>query len=264
MRTHVTTFVAAVAGLAVAGCGEGGLGTGVEGGATVAVRFQAAPTATAAVSLGGGGSALMIAGSNGTVRIDDLRLVVEEFELKRADDDDCDALTGTAHDACEEFDAGPFFVNVPLDGGGTVVVSTVVPADTYRRLEFEVEDLDDDEENPAQAARIDAVLAEIRTEFPEWPRDASMLAAGVFLPADGSAGRPFRVFFEAEIEVERRLEPPLVISGDDAQRTIAVQLDPALWFGRSDGTVLDLSALDGTLVEFEVEIERGFTSVEFD
>lgn len=30
-----------------------------------------------------------------------------------------------------------------------------VPAGTYREMEFEVEDLEDDEENPAERARID-------------------------------------------------------------------------------------------------------------
>ena len=262
MRKH-TTALALTAALAALGCGDDTLGTGVDGGASVAIRLQAAAAASPRVSLAGGGAALAIAGTNGTLRIDDLRLVVAEFELKRQEDDDCDALTGSAHEACEEFDAGPFVVDVPLEGGGTIIVSTEVPADTYRRLDFEVEDLEDDGD-ASEAPRIEAVLAEIRSEFPEWPRKASMLAIGEFEPADGSSSRPFRVFFEAEIEVERSLEPPMVVGGDDAQRTISVELAPALWFTRGDGSVMDLSAFDGSLVEFDVEIERGFTSVEFD
>jgi hypothetical protein len=263
MTKHATAL-ALTAALVVLGCGDDTLGTGIDGGANVAIRLQTAAASFPRVSLAGGGAALAIAGTNGTLRIDDLRLVVAEFELKRQEDDDCDALTGSDHDACEEFDAGPFFVDVPLEGGSTIVVSTVVPADTYRRIDFEVEDLEDDGENAAEIARIEAALAEIRAEFPEWPRKASMLAVGEFEPADGSGGRPFRVFFEAEIEVERSLEPPMVVGGDDSQRTVSVQLDPALWFTRADGSVLDLSAFDGSLIEFEVEIERGFTSVEFD
>ncbi|HSM35045.1 MAG TPA: hypothetical protein VK837_01495 [Longimicrobiales bacterium] len=262
MSKHATALALAAA-LGVLGCGDDTLGTGIDGGANVAIRLQTAAAGSPRVSLAGGGAALAIAGTNGTLRIDDLRLVVAEFELKRQDDDDCDVLTGPAHEACEKFDAGPFFIDVPLDGGGTIVVSTVVAADTYRRIDFEVEDLEDDGD-AAEAARIEAVLAEIRTEFPEWPRKASMLAVGEFEPADGSTGRPFRVFFEAEIEVERSLEPPMVVGGDDAQRTISVELVPALWFTLSDGSVMDLSAFDGSLLEFEVEMERGFTSVEFD
>jgi hypothetical protein len=263
MTMHRKTAALAAA-LALLGCDDGGLGTGIEGGASVAVRFQSANAPASSVSLPGGGAALMIAGTNGTLRIDDVRLVVAEFELKRQEDDVCDALSGQEHDACEEFEAGPFVVDVPLEGGSTIVVSTVVPADTYRRIDFEVEDLEDDGDTPAEAARIEAVLPQLRADFPEWPREASMLATGEFLPGDGSEARAFRVFFEAEIEVERRLEPPLVVGGDDVQRTISVELDPALWFTRGDGSVMDLSAFDGSLVEFEVEIERGFTSVEFD
>lgn len=241
--------------------------TGPDAGATgvpVAIRFETGVPAGARTSLNGGSASLTIDGTNGSLRLDDVRLVVAEFELKRQDDDLCDGLSGSDEDGCEKFEAGPFFVDVPLEGGSTLVVSRSVPADTYRRFDFEVEDLDDDEGDPSEAARIREVLEEIRSEIPEWPRDASMLAVGEFLPSDGGAARPFRVFFEAEIEVERRFEPPIVVAGDDAQRTISVSLEPALWFGREDGTVLDLSAFDGTLVEFEVEIEHGFQSIEFD
>lgn len=254
----------ALAAVALAACGGDATGPGGSG-AMLAVQFRTEVAAAGATSLGGGGgSALTITGSNGSLRIDDLRLVVAEFKLKRAVDDVCDGLPDGPEDACEEFDAGPFFVDVPLEGGATVVVSQVVPADTYRRFDFEVEDLEDEPDDGVEATRIEAVLADIRAEFPEWPRKAAMLAEGAFVPADGGDPRPFRVFFESEIEVEREFQPPLVVSGDDAQRTVSMSLDPSLWFTRGDGTVMDLSELDGTLVEFEVEIEHGFTSVEFD
>lgn len=48
---------------------------------------------------------------------------------------------------------------------------------------------------------------------------------------------------------------------------MTVTIDPGAWFARPDGTVLDLSRLDfartGRVLEFEVEMEQGFRTVEF-
>ena len=51
-------------------------------------------------------------------------------------------------------------------------------------------------------------------------------------------------------------------------KIVTVTVDPLAWFIRPDGTVLDLSQFDfdatGQVVEFEVEMEDGFTEIEFD
>ncbi|MEN8376196.1 MAG: hypothetical protein ABFS34_12175 [Gemmatimonadota bacterium] len=232
-------------------------------GTAVAIRFQTAFAPSASVSLAGGGAGLTIVGTNGVVTIDGLYMVVAEFEMKRNSSDVCTDIVGMDDDNCEEWEAGPFFVDVPLDGGSTIVVSQVVPADTYREIDFEVEDLDETEEDPADAPAVEALLADIQAAFPDWPKDASIRIEGNFQPTGGDP-QPFAVFFEAEIEIERTLEPPLVVSGDEAQRTISIELDPSLWFTQGDGTVQDLSVLDGTLVEFQVDVENGITQVEFD
>lgn len=152
------------------------------------------------------------------------------------------------------------FVNVPLGSGAIDVASALVPAGTYRQLEFEVEDLDDDEEEPAERARIEALRREIVAAFPDWPREASMLAVGTFHLRSGSAV-PFRVFAKAEIEVELDLVPPLVVA-QGAEREVPVRLDLAAIFRRPDGSVLDLSSHDaartGRLLRFEVELGSGF------
>ena len=266
---------------AVAACSDGVTGPQANGRTPVSVAFSASPAPAGASGLAAlrtdaaAETTLVIAGSNGVLTITDLRLVVAEFELDRvidhcgdlpadsaAGDDDWD---GGDDDACEKFEAGPSFVDVPLTGGTAVAVTQHVPADRYDELEFEVEDLDDDEENPAEAALIAALRAQILAEFPEWPREASMLVQGTFAPT-GADPIPFRAFFEAEIEVEMELSPPLDLT-TAAPTTVTVTIDPAAWFGRPDGTVLDLSQLDfartGRVLEFEVEMERGFRTVEF-
>lgn len=201
-----------------------------------------------------GGDQLVVTGANGTLIIDDIRLVVAEFELDGDDDvNGCDDGT-PATDDCEDFDVGPMFVDLPLGGGPITVATGDIPPGVYDELEFEAEDLDDDEEEPAERARIDALRQQILASFPDWPRDASMLVAGTFTPTGGAA-QPFRVFVEAEIEIETELTPPLVV-GEGESRSVDVLLDPAVIF-KNGSNVINLAA--GGELELELEIENGFT-----
>lgn len=235
--------------------------TGPEGAGEVAVRFQAvgptgASASQASASLASfdhvpSSGAITLTGTNGTLVIQDIRLIVSEIELERAegacapeeDDDDC-----------EEFEGGPFSVNL-LEGGPAEVVSAVVPAGIYTELEFEVEDLDidDDDDNVDQQAK-QAILTQMRQAYPLFPSDASMVVHGTF------DGEPFTVFFEAEIEVEQEFPTPFRVPEDGE---ITVNLSPAAWF-QQGAQVMDLRALDGRTIEFEAEFEDGVVEVEFD
>ena len=253
--TRIAPILAALAlPFVLAACG--GLAGSPDDGARVTVAFAA--SAPAALS-GSASSAvvdafqaegLRIEGSNGVLDLSTVAFVVEEIEF------DCD---DDRVGPCADFETEPAFLDLPL-GSGTVAATTrSIPAGTYDELEFEIEDLDDDD-----GVDRSALLAEIRARFPAFPRDASMVVEGAFTPT-GGAPITFQVFFEAEVEVELDLTPPLVVDADGvADRTLVVDVQPGIWFLRSDGTVRDLSALDGTLVEFEVEIEDGFAEVEFD
>jgi len=239
-------FALAPLALLLASCDSA---TGSGDGGDVRIRMGARTTTVAAE-----GGPLVIPGDNGELSITDLRVVVAEFELKGDDDLNPCAAAGGPGD-CEDFEAGPLFVDLPLAGEATVS-SGAVPPGTYREIEFEVEDLDDDEEDPVEAARIQALLQQIRGEFPDWPRDASMLVVGSFRPRNGGVlGAPvaFRVFLEAEVEVEIDLVPPLVVG--DTPRDVMVTLDPGTIF-RVGTQVVDLSQFSGQLVEWEVD--RGF------
>jgi len=205
--------------------------------------------------------AIDLTGSNGTLTLDEVWMVVAEFELERANDDDC--FEELDNDSCEKFEAPPQFISLPLDGESRLSVSQDVPPDVYDELEFEVEDLNiDDDDDTQHSDEIQALFATIQGQFPDWPGDASMLVNGSFTPTGGAAV-PFSVFFEAEIEIEIEFPTPLdLTAGEVATATVIV--DPALWFRVSDGTVMDLSQLQGQLVEFEAELENGFTRLEFD
>ena len=248
-------------------CGDS---TGVGDPARVALNFQV-QTATAAASVAGPartsgptrvvGPPLVLEGTNGTLTIDEIRLIVAEVELE-GDDDACEAEAG---DDCAEFEAPPRFLDLPLDGTPVEAFVGLVPPGTYDELEFEIEDLEDDEDDTSFAAEIAALREEIRDEFPDWPEEATALVVGSFESTDGET-TSFRVFLAAEIEVERDLIPPLVVGEDGATPDLTVDVRPDIWFGASDGSVLELHLWDydatAQVWEFEVEMENGFVEIE--
>jgi len=248
--------------MALVGCDSTGPGTSES---EVSVGFatasssasSTASTSTSALSKAQGDS-LVLNGSNGTLRIHDLRLIVDELSLE-----------GDA-DSAEFETERPFFLDLPLD---TTEVASIandrIPPGTYNEFEFEVEDaeLDDgDDDEGLQALRDDIDAA----GFSNWPNTASMVVQGTFTPENDTA-RSFTTYFEAEIEVELEMEDrPFVIGGDDPTRRLTVNLDPSRWFSNPNGTVQDLSQDDyeatGQPVEFELEyeFEDGVSDIEFD
>jgi hypothetical protein len=263
----------AACGLALAtlaACSDSPTGGGRD--ARVQVRFGVAGAAASQALLQTSGTEqLVITGANGTLAISDIRLVVAEFELDGDDDvNRCGASTSSASfsrgddddgsddrgrggdddgsDDCDDFNAGPMFVDLPLTGGPVAVASGDIPAGVYRRVEFEAEDLDDDEQNPAEAARIAALRTQILAQFPDWPRKASMLVVGTFTPTGGQPVA-FRRFIEAEIEIRLALNPPLTVGAGGAG-SLDVTLDPTSIF-RSGANVLNLTQPVG-----EIEIRN--------
>lgn len=226
----------------------------------VSLRFQSAPAPSAAIT-GGSASMALIEGTNGAIDLTSVQVIVAEFELE-GEDDSCELGDSTM---CSEFESGPFFMDLPLDGAAVALGTEAVPNGTYEELDFEIEDLEDDGEEDEAAAV--ALLQEVQAQYSDWPEAASMRAAGTFTPTGGSAV-PFVVYFDAEIEIEMVFAAPLVLSDDRSGVNLTVQLDPDAWFTLGDGSVLDLSQFDypttTQLLNFEVEIENGFREIEVD
>lgn len=262
-------------GLLAAACGDtAGIGTPD----TVALEFRVSsgqpalassvdgPTRTTGPLAAISGPPLVFEGTNGTLTIDEVRVIVAEFELE-GDDDACERASGDSlmDDDCADFEAPPRFFDLPLDGEPVSAFSGTVDAGTYKELEFEIEDLEDDETDGDFAAEIAQLRTEILAEFPDWPRKASALVVGTFEADQGPIA--FRVYLDAEIEIEMDLIPNLVVDVDgDAGTRLTVDIRPDLWFTRVDGSVLPLHLYDwdatGELLEFELEMENGFTEVE--
>lgn len=260
-RYAFTLPLTGLLGLAIAvftfvGCDSVGsqstTGDNVEVGFSTAYSTSKAPTSPKATS-----DSLVLTGSNGELKITDIRLIVSEFEVE-----------GDADNT--EFEAEPSFLDLPLDTSEVApVAASQLPPGTYTELGFEVEDVDfgeaEDEDEDEEALR--ALRDTIQQEFSNWPASASMIVVGTFTPK-GDTTRSFATYFEAEIEVEHELSPALEVTGDGLSRALTVQLDPTQWFVNSDGTVQNLASNDyestGELVEFEAEFENGVTEIESD
>ncbi len=263
--------LALLAATSLAGCGDV---FGPEDPQRVSVGFRTAEvtaSATAPASVGpatsGPARSITLEGTNGTLVLHDVYFIVTEIELEHEDGcDDDTSFNGQNPDDCEDFESGPHFVKLPLDGAPIVVTTAMIAPGVYDELEFEVEDLDDDDQD--RRAQLQTLRAQILGTVPDWPREASIFVTGTF-QAVGGAPVAFRTFIEGEIEVELDLLPFLVI-GDDgaASRDLIVDMRPDLWFRDSQGRVLDLREWDfnstGRLLELEVEIENGFVKVEID
>ncbi len=263
LRSALCVALPAVLTLAATGCDDvAAPGEPVPVSIAFASSTQPAALATAPAR------AATVEGSNGTLELSSVLLIVSEFELEGADDacPDPGDDDGDLED-CAEFESGPFLLDLPLDGAAVTVANEGVPAGFYEELEFEIEDVEIDEDDEDRAEDVLAVRQGALAAHPDWPDEASMVIEGTFTPVGGEA-RAFRVFAEAEIEIERDLTPHLeVVEGVPAE--ITVVLDPGAWFTRSDGTVLDLSAWDWTgdeddLLELEAEFEDGVVEIEID
>ena len=265
LDTRWASFVALVAmAAAFVACDSAGTSTSTDD-PSVEVGFSTAPSSAKADRAGSKAlntsattDSLVLSGANGTLRIHDIRLILDEVELE-----------GDA-DSAEFESEKPSFLDLPLDTTEVAsVVSDQVPPGLYNEFGFEVEDaeLDDSDDDEGLPALQDDIE---QAGFPNWPGSASMVAVGTFTP-EGDTARSFTTYFEAEIEVEVELEDhPFEIGGNDPSRRLTVNLDPARWFSRPDGTVQNLARDDysdtGNVVEFEVEyeFEDGVSDIEFD
>jgi hypothetical protein len=246
--------------------------TGPGGGGKVAIRFSTTTSAgVSATMLAPENPALntdqlTVTGTNGTLVIDDIRFIVSEMELESSGtncvedehdddgDDDIDDVDDRDDDGDDddddcEFEGGPFIVDLPLEGDAAITTQNVPPG-TYNAFKFEVEDLEvDDDDDKEEKSNIPAILAEMRSVYPDFPSRASMVVKGT------QNGQPFIVYFRSDFEIEQRIEPPLVVPQDNS---LSVNLDPALWF--KNGTqIVNLLALNGKLVDFGSAFRGGFT-----
>lgn len=212
----------------VAACGDdtsGPAGNGATVTLSVAVPAPAGPVA----AVGGGALFAMVPVSDGvrTLEYESAEVVLREIELELENSEDCDDHVAGDDDSCEEFETGPYLLDLPLDGSGVAQAFVVpgVPAGTYDEIEFEIHTPQDDEGDEA------FLLAN-----PDFD-GVSVRATGTF--DDGQGGGPQPFVFESNLsqEQEMYLVPPLVV-GDGSSANVTLQVDVSGWFYAEDGVTL--------------------------
>ncbi|MDR8389564.1 hypothetical protein NC796_00355 [Aliifodinibius sp. S!AR15-10] len=209
---------------------------------------------------------VIVDGSNGSLQLDDIRFIVGKFKFEYEDDGCAEADTSEGPD-CEEFEAEPFFVDLPLNEDTLSLANDEIGAGLYKKIEFEVKDLDFENEEEGEEQEHQALADSIRSEFPEWPDEASMIITGTFTPTDGDP-HPFKIFAKAEIEIEHEFEPPLEVTDDNMQKVVSVNINPARWLQQEDGTVINLGKYDwdehGELLEFSAKFKDSIEEIRVD
>jgi len=264
LKTLVTAALVA-APLALAACSDS---TGTSAPGQVQLRFGVASSGALALKapegpLAAAGGPLAITGANGSLSITSIRVVLARFQLRGVHDQPC---TGTASssddhgagsdDAGEcEFEAGPLFLDLPLDGSQLTVATGALPTGTYDHVRFRVKNLDSHDDDASEAgddAAEASVFQQVRAQFPDWPSKASMRVTGTFTPT-GGAPRQFAAYLNAEVRLELPISPPLVVTEGSSTGQVSVLLDPSAIF-RTGANVLDLSQVNGVL---QVDFRNG-------
>jgi hypothetical protein len=154
------------------------------------------------------------------------------------DDDD-----GEGEAECEEFKAGPFRFELPLNAL-EAVVTVDIPAGSYEEVEFQIHKVNPNDAGFA-AANPDFVGKSIRVE-------------GTF------NGQPF--VFESDLTAEQEvdLEPPLVVTGETSTN-LTIRVDLSTWFKTDAGLLINpATANSGDINEQLVKqnIKRSFHAFE--
>lgn len=206
----------------VAGCSDGsGPSTGSQATMSFAQASTAAPASLSAAPISLGGQ---------TLTLTQVQVVLSEVELKQADHSGTCSGEGPG---CEEFEAGPVLVDLPLGGGVITPLNANVAAGSYSEAELKVDIPSED----------DAATTAFLAAHPSWPATASVHVVGTFDAGDGAGAQPFDAYIAGEAELELGFNPPLVVDATGAFN-VTVAIDPNAWFV-SGGGLIDPRALAG-------------------
>ena len=190
----------------------------------VQVSFATQPATAPAASVSGTASPsallddTLVTGTD-TLIITSAQIVLREIELKRIDTADCDSQLDD--DGCEEFEAGPVLVSLPLTAGAETEFELDIPPATYSEIEFDIHKVEDE---PS-----DIVFLQQHPEFDK----LSIRVMGSY------NGNDF--LFESDLGVEQELDlvPVLVVEEGSGSTNITVFVDIDAWFRDQSGDLID-------------------------
>ncbi len=221
-RTRPGALLAAlIAAFALPACGGDDLLSPPDGGrVSLSVVVPTSPAGTASLA-----PAFDIEQTDGdnTLIPEEVQLVLREVELE-GEGFECEESEGLDDDSeddddCEEFEAGPFLLDLLLDGELETILSIVVPAGPYDEIEFEIHKPEGDDQGFVSA----------NPDF----ADISIRVRGRY------NGEPLEFTQDLDEEKEVELSPPLVVEEGAQPTNVTVVIDVATWFLAPDGSLID-------------------------
>ena len=143
-------------------------------------------------------------------------IVLREIELKRVEQANCDT------DACEEFEAGPVLVNLPLGAGVQQRFALDIPPGSYNEIELDIHKPDDGDP-------VDQAFVAANPAF----ADISIRVQGTW------NGQPFTYTSDLNVEQELTLTPVLQIVDDASSTNLTILLDIRTWFRDEAGVLIN-------------------------
>lgn len=227
----------------LAACGDGASSadpTAAVGGATnVSMSFV---NASVAASVTPSGDVVLVGTQKDTLVISRVQLVLENVKLRRDGVATCpdsikpSGTRGRSSDAngCSRMDLGPMLVDLPLSGAATSPLSVLIPAGTYRSVEFELEDV-------STSTSATAAEKAFLTANPDL-RNVTARVTGTY------KGTAFTFLSRARAEVEFEFEPAMtVVEGQNDNITVA--LDLSKWFKTASGSILAPTVSNQLLID---------------
>ena len=156
-----------------------------------------------------------------TLVLSSVEIVFREIALKRLEVADCDV--DPEPEGCEEFEAGPVLVSLPLSAGAERAFALDIPPGTYTEIEFDVHKVNDDAE--------DAAFRQAHPTF----IDKSIRVTGMF------NGQAFVFESDLDVEQELNLSPALVVEDASTATNITVLVEVDGWFRDDLGDLIDPS-----------------------
>ncbi|MGE0352428.1 MAG: hypothetical protein AB7Q69_04235 [Gemmatimonadales bacterium] len=175
--------------------------------------------------------------------LEQVELVLKEIELERQHDDACDSLSGSDHEACEEFETGPFLLDLPLGVGAEHQITITADTGTFDEIKFKIHKPEDDGDAADQA---------FLAEHPDLNK-ISIRVTGTF------NGTPFTYTTDLGAEQEIHIDPPLVVTESSAV-DVTLFVDVRGWFMNGGALIDPAQALKGQPFEAVVQsnIESSF------
>lgn len=182
------------------------------GGGQVSFNVASQSSASGAVRPATAPDSLVDAGGNILV-LTQVEVVLRDIEFERQNHETCDSVSTASDDDCEEFEAGPVLIDLPLNAGVSHEFSVAVGSGTFDELKMRIHKPEDDGDSRDRL---------FLTAHPDL-EDVSIRATGTF------NGAGFTFVTDLNADQEFALFPPIVVS---AQSDVAVTLmvDLSRWF----------------------------------